>query len=592
MNKGNKIITSVTNKGLVILAILAFSVMIMPMQSYAYYGGSGYDYSYGNYNYVQPTYQSYNYQTPTTSNAVGGYNYGYNNYQNYNYQTPNPTISIYANPTSVNYNGSSTITWSSSNANYCNASGGTNGWYGNQNTSGTFYAGSLTNTTTYYITCTNNTGQQANASVTVYVNNINYQQNNYQTNTNVTISADQTNIGYNQSTIIRWYPNNATSCIGSGGSNGWAGTQNAFSGSFNTGPLLYTTTYTISCSNYNYNYGNYNNNSTASVTVFVGNGTQTTNNSLIATTTEATQISQTSAQLNSTITNSGNDYTTNSWFEWGTTINLGNKTATMPIGILPSTVHTETLNGLSPGTTYYFRAVAENSLWRNIGSILSFTTTNVSQNTNTVIIREPVNNIPTSRVLIDSSVNNNQPIVPTIDNTKPHPGDEINYTVNYQNFGTGIITDLIMQITLPQETSYLSSNPNNAIVSGDTLIFNLGTLQANGQGTVTVKMQIRNDATPGTNLNFPVTLSYIDPSKQSQSVNANASAQVWSEPAPTSVNTNENGSLGANVFGAGFLPTNLSGWFLLIVLLLVLIIIVKYLLNPEQFPPFNKQKDL
>lgn len=580
MNKVDKIITSIMNKGLIMLAILVFSVMIMPMQSHAYYGEGGYNYNYGGYTtYSQPV------------------------YQNYNYQTPNPTVSIYANPSSVNYNGSSTITWNSNNANYCNTSGGTNGWSGNQNTSGTFYTGTLTNTTTYYIVCTNNNGQQANASVTVYVNNINYQQNNYQTNPNVTMSADQTNIGYNQSTVIRWYSNNATSCTGSGGSNGWAGAQNAFSGSFNTGPLLYTTTYTISCSNYNYNYGNYNNYGTGSVTIFVGNQAQTTNNSLTATTTEATQISQTSAQLNSVITNSGNDYTTNSWFEWGTTMNLGNKTATTPIGISPSIVQTNTISGLSPGTTYYFRAVAENSLWRNIGSILSFTTTNnISQNTHTIIIREPANNIPTtptSRVLINSSVDNNQPIVSTIDNTKPHPGDEINYTVNYQNFGTGIITGLIMQITLPQEVSYLSSNPNNAIVSGNTLIFNLGTLQANGQGTVTAKMQIRNDATSGTNLNFPVTLSYIDPSKQPQSINTNASAQVWSEPAgasfaPTSVdtNTNENGSLGANVFGVGFLPTNLSGWFLLIVLILLLILIAKYLLNPEQFPPSNKQKDL
>ena len=120
MSKINKIITSLAKKSLKILTVLAFFVMIMPMQSHANYGEGGYNHSYGGYTYVQPV------------------------HQNDNYQTPNPTVSIYANPSSVNYNGSSTITWNSNNANYCNTSGGTNGWSGNQNTSGTFYTGTLT----------------------------------------------------------------------------------------------------------------------------------------------------------------------------------------------------------------------------------------------------------------------------------------------------------------------------------------------------------------------------------------------------------------------------------------------------------------
>ncbi|MEK9179333.1 MAG: hypothetical protein AAB893_02590, partial [Patescibacteria group bacterium] len=200
---------------------------------------------------------------------------------------------------------------------------------------------------------------------------------------------------------------------------------------------------------------------------------------------------------------------------------------------------------------------------------------------------------PISLVLITSSVDRNQPIVPTIDNTRPRPGDEINYTVSYQNIGTGAITNLVLRIDLPYEVDYLSSNPNNPTRSGQTFVFNLGTLQANGEGTVTIKTRVRENIPAGTNLNFPATLSYADPSGQPQSVSANVSAQVWSEPenivTPVNVNENENTSLGANVFGAGFFPTNLFGWLLLLVLILILVLLARYLFSPNQPFPFRKK---
>ncbi len=191
---------------------------------------------------------------------------------------------------------------------------------------------------------------------------------------------------------------------------------------------------------------------------------------------------------------------------------------------------------------------------------------------------------PTSLVLITSSVDRNQPIVPTIDNTRPRPGDEINYTVSYQNIGTGAITSLTLRMDLPYEVDYMFSNPNNPTRSGNTLIFNLGTLKANGQGTVTVRVRVRDNIPAGTNLNFPATLSYIDPSGYPQSVSANVSAQVYSEPI---VINNEKVNLGANVFGAGFLPTNLFGWLLLLILILILVFLARYLFSPNQ--PFTKK---
>jgi uncharacterized repeat protein (TIGR01451 family) len=189
-------------------------------------------------------------------------------------------------------------------------------------------------------------------------------------------------------------------------------------------------------------------------------------------------------------------------------------------------------------------------------------------------------------VIINSSIDRNQPIVPTIDNTRPHPGDEINYTVTYQNIGNASITGLTLILDLPYEVDYMFSNPSNPTRSGNTLIFNLGTLRANAQGTVTVRVRVRENIPAGTYLNFPAVLSYVDPAGNVQSVNANVSAQVWSEPIKEEVV-----QLGANVFGAGFFPTNVFGWLLLIILILLLVYLAKYIFGqPNQNQAFVTKK--
>ena len=78
--------------------------------------------------------------------------------------TPAPTVTFTANPTSITSGNSTTLTWSSTNASSCTASGG---WSGGKNTSGS-QSVSPTSNATYTLTCTG-TGGSANKSVTVTV---------------------------------------------------------------------------------------------------------------------------------------------------------------------------------------------------------------------------------------------------------------------------------------------------------------------------------------------------------------------------------------------------------------------------------------
>jgi len=85
----------------------------------------------------------------------------------------------------------------------------------------------------------------------------------------------------------------------------------------------------------------------------------------LATTTSATNITQTSATLNGTLTNMGGAATCLVWFEWGTTGtegvsgSYGNSTTPVPMTAIGSILPV-TISGLTSGQTYYFEAFAKN----------------------------------------------------------------------------------------------------------------------------------------------------------------------------------------------------------------------------------------
>lgn len=82
--------------------------------------------------------------------------------------TSQPTVFINASPVSINKGGSSLLSWSSSGAVSCFASGG---WSGNKNISGT-EAVFPQNTSTYFLTCANSGGASALNSATVAVSSV------------------------------------------------------------------------------------------------------------------------------------------------------------------------------------------------------------------------------------------------------------------------------------------------------------------------------------------------------------------------------------------------------------------------------------
>src|SRR3989344_6493269 len=111
------------------------------------------------------------------------------------------TVSLTADSLNVNYGGSTYLRWSSTDATSCV---GTN-FNTNNLTSGNFYTGALTNTTTYNINCSDSNGL-ANDSVTVVVDS--------QQNLIPDVSTSSaTNIGDNYATLNGYVSSNGNTNV-------------------------------------------------------------------------------------------------------------------------------------------------------------------------------------------------------------------------------------------------------------------------------------------------------------------------------------------------------------------------------------------
>jgi Calx-beta domain len=149
---------------------------------------------------------------------------------------PMPTVTLSANPTSITSGGSSTLTWNSTNATGCTATGA---WAGAQGSSGSRTTGALAATSTYTLSCSGS-GGTASALKTITV--ISAAPAPTPTPT-VTLNASPASVTIGNSSTLTWSSTNATSCTATGA---WAGAKTT-SGSLATGGLTTPTTYSITC---------------------------------------------------------------------------------------------------------------------------------------------------------------------------------------------------------------------------------------------------------------------------------------------------------------------------------------------------------
>ena len=144
---------------------------------------------------------------------------------------PAPTASLHASTTTVGVGGSATLTWSSTNATSCTASGG---WSGGLATSGSQSTGALSKNATFTLSCTGSGGTSQPATVSIVAAPL----------PTAALSANPTVVPAGSASMLMWSSTSATSCTATGG---WTGTL-ATSGTQTIGPVTAPTTYTLVCS--------------------------------------------------------------------------------------------------------------------------------------------------------------------------------------------------------------------------------------------------------------------------------------------------------------------------------------------------------
>jgi len=144
-----------------------------------------------------------------------------------------PTLSLSAQDSSVTEGESTQLSWNSSNATSCSASGG---WSGSRPVDGSATVGPINQDTTYTLSCSG-AGGSVQRSVTVTATAP-------APEPTVDLQAADLVVNDGGSTQLSWSSTDADGCSASGG---WSGSR-ATSGSESVGPLSQQTSFTLTCS--------------------------------------------------------------------------------------------------------------------------------------------------------------------------------------------------------------------------------------------------------------------------------------------------------------------------------------------------------
>jgi hypothetical protein len=288
-----------------------------------------------------------------------------------------------------------------------------------------------------------------------------------------------------------------------------------------------------------------------------------------AITTTATAITQTTARLNGLVISGTSSGTTSGWFEWGTSVSLGRITAMQSFGTVSSVNLVDTITGLTPNTTYYFRVVGKNNGGTVPGDVLNFRTSSVPVAPPTTTVTSTVN-----------GGNGNSHIMLEIDNRYESAcvGDSIEQTVKYKNISGRTLEDVVLRVTLPRDVSFARASEGDFSEKDNTLTILLGTLSPNEEDEISITGIVLRDADSQDLLVTTAVMAYTYTTGVQEDAIAYGIHNV-------NICTDNGNLLGASaLFGfGGFFPTTLFGWLLLILVILAIIVVVRrYYTNTKQ----------
>lgn len=287
----------------------------------------------------------------------------------------------------------------------------------------------------------------------------------------------------------------------------------------------------------------------------VSNQNQGTQTVVTATTIGSSAVATKSARLSGSFTANAQSAT---WFEYGITPNSMNTVTATRYQNTNSGTFAETISGLSPNTTYYYRAVTQSNGVFGYGTVKSFTTGE------TVAATSVLGSTTTAPRATTIATNLNS-IQTQAQNTNICSADKVNYTLTYANSTSGTITNAMLVVTMPAEVDYAQATAQASYnQSNRTVTIFVGTLAKGATGTVYLSGTANGRANGTQSIATRVDFTY----NKADGTNETTTNYIMY----TGANC---GNLGANALGAGFLPTSFTGWVLLIILICAIVYIAR-----------------
>lgn len=309
------------------------------------------------------------------------------------------------------------------------------------------------------------------------------------------------------------------------------------------------------------------------------NGSHNNNNDVEVVTTPASGITNTSAYINGLILLEDED-DVDYWFEWGTTVSLGNRTSTQSRDD-DSISASRQLTSLTRGRAYFYRLVAEVDGDRYYGDKRSFvtgggsttTTTTTTTNTNTTVVTSNQ-----SDVLLETSIE------ASLDPVRV--GDLVTYTVTYENVSSKTLKDIFLVVTLPEELNFEGSNYGNYNRSTRTVLVRIETLGSGVKGSFLIDTEVNRRAADKTLIVVPLETSYKHPEISNAYINDVQYSIV-------EVDRNGGQVLGASTFflsQAGCFGGSLFSWLLLALLVILIALLARKMKKDKEYRDSQEQK--
>ena len=323
-----------------------------------------------------------------------------------------------------------------------------------------------------------------------------------------------------------------------------------------------TTTYTLKA------YGE-NGNKTKTIRINVGNDSTAQIYNTNVVTTIATNISQTGAQVNGLVTSS-NYSNANVYFEYGTTMNLGMRTASRSTN--SNSNFSDYITNLSPRTIYYFQAISEGTNGVSKGAIEVFQTLGA-----TPVVRNYTNNTDTNTVVRtvrevvvqgETVYGSTSPLILEITNRYQSigKGDLIDYTVYYKNISNSRLDNPMVQVYVPRGITITNVSAGTYSEDERTLSVPINDLLPQEEGRIYLQARVDTLNIDLAQVVTTAILVYTNPNGAQE----NAMAYVLNNP-----RINNSNLLGASAFFGGIFNFGLIGWLILIILIMLIVLIAR-----------------